>query len=59
MDYPEELVKLVSDRSKEFQLEGFIAGQGPLQPKLMLVGEAPGRNEVVNHIPFLARPAKN
>lgn len=58
MDYPEELVKLVSDRSKEFQLEGFIAGQGPLQPKLMLVGEAPGRNEVVNHIPFSGAAGK-
>lgn len=58
MDYPKELVELVANRSKEFQLEGFIAGQGPLQPKLMVVGEAPGRNEVVNHIPFSGAAGK-
>ncbi|MDT2758509.1 uracil-DNA glycosylase [Enterococcus xiangfangensis] len=58
MDYPKKLVDLVSERSKNFQLEGFIAGQGPLQPKLMLVGEAPGRNEVVNHIPFSGAAGK-
>ncbi|MGM0167481.1 uracil-DNA glycosylase [Enterococcus sp. AZ135] len=58
MDYPKELVELVANRSKEFQLEGFITGQGPLQPKLMVVGEAPGRNEVVNHIPFSGAAGK-
>lgn len=58
MDYPDKLVNLVAERSKDFQLEGFIAGQGPLQPKLMLVGEAPGRNEIVNHIPFSGAAGK-
>ncbi|MDT2603260.1 uracil-DNA glycosylase [Enterococcus dongliensis] len=58
MDYPTELVDLVAKRSKDFQLEGFIAGQGPLQPKVMLVGEAPGRNEVINHIPFSGAAGK-
>ncbi|MBO0456018.1 uracil-DNA glycosylase [Enterococcus hulanensis] len=58
MDYPDKLVNLVAERSKEFQLEGFVAGQGPLQPKLMLVGEAPGRNEIVNHIPFSGAAGK-
>lgn len=58
MDYPDKLVNLVAERSKDFQLEGFVAGQGPLQPKLMLVGEAPGRNEIVNHIPFSGTAGK-
>lgn len=58
MDYPDKLVNLVAERSKDFQLEGFVAGQGPLQPKLMLVGEAPGRNEIVNHIPFSGAAGK-
>ncbi|GAA2932169.1 uracil-DNA glycosylase [Enterococcus raffinosus] len=58
MEYPKELVALVAERSKDFQLEGFIAGQGPTHPKLMLVGEAPGRKEVVNHIPFSGAAGK-
>lgn len=58
MEYPKSLVTFVTERSKDFQLEGFIAGQGPLQPKLMLVGEAPGRNEIVNHIPFSGAAGK-
>ena len=58
MDYPNSLVTFVEERSKGFQLEGFIAGQGPLHPKLMLVGEAPGRKEVVSHIPFSGAAGK-
>ena len=58
MDYPNSLITFVEERSKGFQLEGFIAGQGPLHPKLMLVGEAPGRKEVVNHIPFSGAAGK-
>ncbi len=58
MDYPTGLVDLVAERSKGFQLEGFIAGQGPIHPKLMLVGEAPGRKEVENHIPFSGAAGK-
>ena len=58
MDYPNSLVTLVEKRSKGFQLEGFVAGQGPRHPKLMLVGEAPGRNEIVNHIPFSGAAGK-
>ncbi len=52
VDYPQELIENVLQRSTGMRLEGFVAGQGPLQPKLMIVGEAPGRNEIANHIPF-------
>lgn len=34
------------------RLEGINSGSGPKHPKLMIIGEAPGRNEIVNNIPF-------
>ncbi|MGX7162424.1 uracil-DNA glycosylase [Enterococcus massiliensis] len=52
MNYPDSLVADVFQRSVGFKLEGFVPGQGPLQPKLMIVGEAPGRKEITNFIPF-------
>lgn len=58
MEYPTDLIDLVAERSKGFQLEGFIAGQGPIHPKLMLIGEAPGRKEVENHVPFSGAAGK-
>lgn len=58
MEYPDKLVQLVKERSVGMRLEGFVAGQGPQQPKLMLVGEAPGRNEVENFIPFSGAAGK-
>ncbi|MBR8695358.1 uracil-DNA glycosylase [Enterococcus faecalis] len=39
-------------------VEGFVAGQGPLHPKLMLVGEAPGKTEIDTHIPFSGQAGK-
>ncbi|MGG5330717.1 uracil-DNA glycosylase [Enterococcus sp. AZ163] len=58
MEYPEILVTLVQKRSAGMRLEGFVTGQGPIKPKLMLVGEAPGRNEVENFIPFSGAAGK-
>ena len=58
MEYPEKLVKAVAARSTGFQLEGFVAGAGPLNPTLMLVGEAPGKNELVDQIPFSGAAGK-
>ncbi|GCF92858.1 uracil-DNA glycosylase [Enterococcus florum] len=58
MKYPDELVEAVKRRSAGMPLEGFVAGQGPNRPKLMLLGEAPGRNEVENHIPFSGAAGK-
>lgn len=52
MEYPKELVDEVKKRSEGMKLEGINAGSGPKHPLLMLVGEAPGRNEIVNNIPF-------
>jgi len=48
MKYPDHLVKQVQERSAPYQLEGFLSGQGPENPKFMLLGEAPG--------PIIMRP---
>ncbi|EEJ73028.1 uracil-DNA glycosylase [Lactobacillus ultunensis] len=52
MDYPKKLINEVRQRSKGMKLEGINSGSGPRYPLLMIVGEAPGRNEIVNNIPF-------
>ncbi|PGY19180.1 uracil-DNA glycosylase [Bacillus cereus] len=59
MEYPDHLVKQVRERSATYQLEGFLSGQGPRNPKLMLVGEAPGETEIHNGIPFSGRAGKH
>lgn len=52
MQYPKELVEQVKRRSQGMKLEGLNEGAGPVNPKLMIVGEAPGRNEIIDNIPF-------
>lgn len=52
MNYPQELIDEVKKRSAGMRLEGLNSGSGPKHPKLMIIGEAPGRNEIVNNIPF-------
>ncbi|MDN7229066.1 uracil-DNA glycosylase [Planococcus sp. N064] len=54
----DDLVQLGIERIKEFPVEGFVRGSGPLHPALMLVGEAPGENEVETGIPFTGRAGK-
>ncbi|MFJ8527093.1 uracil-DNA glycosylase [Bacillus sp. NPDC094106] len=58
MQYPDSLVQHVKERSANYALEGFLCGQGPKNPKLMLVGEAPGETEIHNGIPFSGRAGK-
>ncbi|WP_459501509.1 uracil-DNA glycosylase [Bacillus sp. C1] len=58
IEYPDHLVKSVKERSDSYQLEGFLSGQSPENPKLMLVGEAPGETEIHNGIPFSGRAGK-
>ncbi|PGM65888.1 uracil-DNA glycosylase [Bacillus cereus] len=59
MIYPDYLVKQVKERSVSYQLEGFLSGQGPENPKLMIVGEAPGETEIYNGIPFSGKAGKH
>ena len=58
MKYPELLVKQARERMSPYPVEGFIYGQGPQHPKMMLVGEAPGETEIHNGIPFSGRAGK-
>ncbi|MBO0461069.1 MULTISPECIES: uracil-DNA glycosylase [Enterococcus] len=58
MDYPKQLIDEATRRIQGYHVEGFVAGQGPMQPKLMLVGEAPGKTEIENHIPFSGQAGK-
>lgn len=52
IQYPTDLLAAVKQRVAGRQLTGFTPGQGPRHPKLMLVGEAPGRHEEKVNIPF-------
>jgi uracil-DNA glycosylase len=54
----DELAALGMERIKNFPVEGFVKGSGPRNPALMLVGEAPGENEVKTGIPFTGRAGK-
>lgn len=58
MNYPSELIQEATTRMQNRPVEGFVAGQDPLHPKLMLVGEAPGKTEIENHIPFSGQAGK-
>ncbi|WEV70306.1 uracil-DNA glycosylase [Lactobacillus sp. ESL0785] len=52
MKYPKWLIEKVQLRSQGMKLEGLNEGAGPKHPALMIVGEAPGRDEIVSHVPF-------
>ncbi|MGN1400845.1 MAG: uracil-DNA glycosylase [Bacillus sp. (in: firmicutes)] len=55
MKIPDELVESCKVRMGDRPVEGFVYGSGPKNPKLMLVGEAPGETEIGNGIPFSGR----
>lgn len=55
---PESLAKLGMERMGDRPVEGFVYGEGPRHPKMMLVGEAPGEFELVDGIPFIGRAGK-
>lgn len=52
MHYPQALKEKVLKRSAGYKLEGINEGAGPVHPALMIVGEAPGREEIESNIPF-------
>lgn len=55
---PESLAQLGMERMGDRPVEGFVYGEGPRHPKMMLVGEAPGEFELVDGIPFIGRAGK-
>lgn len=59
MNYPQELIDEVKKRSAGMRLEGINSGSGPKHPKLMIIGEAPGRNEMLITFLLVGMQAKN
>ena len=55
---PESIANIGKERIQGFPVEGFVYGEGPQKPKLMLIGEAPGEFEIVDGIPFIGRAGK-
>lgn len=55
---PEFVADLGKKRIEGFPVEGFVYGEGPRHPKLMLIGEAPGETEALGGIPFTGRAGK-
>ncbi|MEK3936743.1 uracil-DNA glycosylase [Sporosarcina sp. FSL W7-1349] len=55
---PESIADLGKRRIEGFPVEGFVYGEGPEHPELMLIGEAPGEFEIVDGIPFIGRAGK-
>ena len=52
IQYPPKLVAQVKERVAGHNLTGFVAGMGPMHPRVMLLGEAPGRQEAKTGVPF-------
>ncbi|PKR79165.1 uracil-DNA glycosylase [Halalkalibacillus sediminis] len=55
---PESLANQAQERIKNFPVEGFVYNKGPSNPKIMLVGEAPGEQEIIDGIPFIGRAGR-
>lgn len=55
---PESIAELGKRRIEGFPVEGFVYGEGPKCPELMLIGEAPGEFELVDGVPFIGRAGK-
>ena len=58
IEYPPLLLQQAEDLLKGHHLTGFVAGQGPKHPKIMLIGEAPGREEAKTGVPFVGASGK-
>lgn len=58
IQYPAELVRQVQARTQGCHLTGFVPGMGPEHPQVMLIGEAPGRQEAESGIPFVGSSGK-
>lgn len=54
-EIPNHLMEICIKRIEGSPVEGFVKGNGPRRPTLMLVGEAPGENEAIQGLPFVGR----
>lgn len=58
IQYPAALLADAEQRLQGHHLTGFVAGQGPAHPRVMLIGEAPGRQEAQTGVPFVGASGK-
>ena len=58
IEYPPSLLQQAEDALKGHHLTGYVAGQGPEHPKIMLIGEAPGREKAKTGVPFVGASGK-
>lgn len=58
IQYPPELVAQVKKRMAGHHLTGFVPGMGPRHPQIVLLGEAPGRQEAESGVPFVGSSGK-
>ena len=52
---PDNLVELGMQRIEGHAVQGFVRSYGNSSPTLLLIGEAPGENEIETGIPFIGR----
>ena len=55
MRYPNDILRLVKQRSKNFDLEGLVEGSGDKEANIMFIGEAPGEKEDSIGRPFVGK----
>ncbi|SIS57428.1 uracil-DNA glycosylase [Salimicrobium flavidum] len=58
MKLPEDVIKRAEQNIEPFDTEGFVLGKGPVPAEIMMIGEAPGENEVYDGEPFTGRAGK-
>ncbi|SDJ68782.1 uracil-DNA glycosylase [Salimicrobium halophilum] len=58
MNIPEDVMKRAKKNIEPFDTEGFVLGKGPVPADIIMVGEAPGENEVYDGEPFTGRAGK-
>lgn len=58
MLYPKDLKNQALANMQNAKVEGFLPGNGNKNAKLMFVGEAPGKNEIISQKPFSGRAGK-
>lgn len=56
--YKEELRRLTAEKIPGME-DALVFGEGPANPKLMLIGEAPGEQETLAGRPFVGKAGKN
>jgi len=59
MNKNEDINKLYNDYSNKFSGRDLVFGDGALDAQIMLIGEAPGKDEIAQGKPFVGKAGKN